>query len=61
VVFPTLEQIEKASREELAWWYRFLTPTNDDEQKIIEAVSKKFKAQGGMTLELSHRIGFGGV
>lgn len=59
--FPTLEQVSKASREELARWYRFLLPTGQEQQKILDAITERFKKLGGMTPELSKRIGHGGV
>lgn len=59
--FPTLEQVSKADLEQLARWYRFLTPTTADEQKILDKIAKRFQDQGGMTPELSRRIGHGGV
>jgi hypothetical protein len=59
--FPTKGQIEKASREELARWYRFLLPETDAQQKIMDEVSAKFKRLGGMTPEISKKIGHGGV
>ena len=59
--FPTLDQVSKASREDLARWYRFLTPTTTEEQRVLDEIAKKFKAQGGMTPELSRRIGHGGA
>lgn len=60
--FPTMEQVEKADREQLARWYRFL-PTGEtpEHQKIMDKLSKRFKKMGGMTPELSTKIGFGGV
>jgi hypothetical protein len=60
--FPTLEQVEKASQEQLAKWYRFLPTGNTAEQKkIMDRIAKRFKASGGMTPELSKKIGFGGT
>ena len=60
--FPTLEQVEKADREQLGRWYRFL-PAGDssEEQKIMDRLAERFKKLGGMTPELSKRIGHGGV
>jgi hypothetical protein len=59
--FPTMEQVEKADHEQLAKWYRFL-PSGDtkEHQKIADRIEKRFKQLGGMTPELSDRIGFGG-
>jgi hypothetical protein len=60
--FPTLEQAETASHEQLARWYRFLPSGNTPEQqKVMEKIVKRFKALGGMTPEISKRIGFGGT
>jgi hypothetical protein len=60
--FPTLEAVEKASREQLARWYRFLPSGGTaEQQKIMDRISERFKKAGGMTPELSKRIGLGGV
>jgi hypothetical protein len=60
--FPSMEQVEKANREQLARWYRFLPSGDTDEQnEIFERINKRFKKLGGMTPELSKRIGHGGV
>jgi hypothetical protein len=59
--FPTIEQVEKADREQLARWYRFL-PSRDTPQqrKIQQRPAERFQKMGGMTPELSKKIGFGG-
>ncbi|HYY72408.1 MAG TPA: hypothetical protein VE778_02330 [Candidatus Bathyarchaeia archaeon] len=59
--FPTLAEVEKASLEELARWYRFLLPQDAGQQKIMEKISAALKAKGGMTPALSQKIGYGGV
>jgi hypothetical protein len=60
--FPTLEQVETASHEQLARWYRFLPSGNTPEQKkIMDKIAKRFKTLGGMTPQMSKRIGFGGT
>jgi hypothetical protein len=59
--FPTSEQVSKASQEELARWYRFLLPSGPEEQRILDAITARFKKLGGMTPELSKRIGHGGA
>jgi hypothetical protein len=59
--FPTLGEVSKASREQLARWYRFLLPAGPEQQKILDAIADRFKGLGGMTPELSKRIGHGGV
>lgn len=57
--FPTIEQVEKADREQLARWFRFLPSGDTEEQsKIQDRIGARFKELGGMTPELSKRIGF---
>ncbi len=60
--FPTMEQVEKASHADLARWHRFL-PIGDTPQqkKIMKRIDERFKKLGGMTPEISKRIGYGGV
>ncbi|HUN60730.1 MAG TPA: hypothetical protein VMU53_02015 [Candidatus Sulfotelmatobacter sp.] len=59
--FPTAIQVEHASREQLAKWYRFLLASNKEEQVILDKIAERFKKLGGMTPEISSRIGHGGV
>ena len=59
--FPTMAEVEKASLEDLARWYRFLLPADADQEKILQAISVKIKKAGGMTPALSRKIGYGGV
>jgi len=59
--FPTMDQIEKASREDLARWYRFLLPNGKEQQAILDKIADRFKKLGGMTPEISKRIGHGGA
>ena len=56
-----MEQVEKADREQLARWYRFL-PSGDTpaHRKIQHRLAEGFQKMGGMTPELSNKIGFGG-
>ena len=59
--FPTMEQVEKADREQLAHWYRFLPSGDTSEQRKIQPrLAERFQKMGGMTPELSKKIGFGG-
>ncbi len=59
--FPTTEQVEKATREDLARWYRFLLPSGKEQQAILDKIADRFKKLGGMTPEISKRIGHGGA
>ena len=56
--FPTLEEVEKADIEQLARWYRFL-PSGQTvvDKKILKRIADRFDKLGGMTPELSKRIG----
>jgi hypothetical protein len=54
-----MEQVEKASHEQLAKWYRFLpSGDTDEQQRIQDRIGQRFKELGGMTPELSKKIGF---
>jgi len=55
--FPTLEQVEKASKQDLARWYRFLLGATDEQRKILRRVAQRLDQMGGMTPELSKKIG----
>ncbi len=56
--FSTIEQVEKADKEQLARWYRFL-PSGDtaEDQKIMKSIAERFAKIGGMTGALSKKIG----
>ena len=56
--FPTLEELEKADKERLARWYRFL-PSGEAaaDRKITKRIAGRFDKLGGMTPELSKKIG----
>jgi hypothetical protein len=56
--FPTIEEVEKADQEQLARWYRFLASGETAaDQKIMRRIAERFEKLGGMTAELSKRIG----
>jgi len=56
--FPTIEEVERADKEQLARWYRFL-PSGETaaDQKIMKRIAGRFEKLGGMTAELSKKIG----
>ena len=56
--FPTLGEVEKADKEKLACWYRFL-PSGETtaDQRILKRIAQRFDKVGGMTAELSMKIG----
>lgn len=59
--FPTTHQVENATHEDLARWYRFLLPSSKEQQAILDKIAERFKKLGGMTPEISKRIGHGGA
>jgi len=60
-MYPVQEQVEKADREQLARWHRFLPcPETTEEADIMEEIEERFEAMGGFTPELSKKIGWTG-
>jgi hypothetical protein len=57
--FPTMEQVEKADREQIARWHCFLSaPNTASEQNIADRIADRFLNTGGLTPGLSQKIGF---
>ena len=56
--FPTIQEVEKANKEQLARWYRFL-PSGETpaDQKIMKRIAERFEKLGGVTAELHKKIG----
>ena len=38
--FPTLDQVEKANKEQLAKWYRFFLGTTPEQRETLRRVAK---------------------
>ena len=56
--FPTLEEVEKAGKMQLACWYRFLSFCEAAaDLKMMKRIARRFDRLGGMTRELSKIIG----
>lgn len=50
---PSMEEVEKAGREQICRWYRFLpSPITEEEMKIMDGIAEKFKEVGGFTPEI---------
>jgi hypothetical protein len=70
MVYPTLEQVETADREQLGRWYRHLPSPGTHalrvnfeevltkEAKIMDRICERFKALGMFSPELSKKIGW---
>ena len=57
---PTIEEVEKADREQICRWWRFLrSPETDEEVKAMNRIVERFKELGGFTPEISKRLGWG--
>ena len=56
--FPTIQEVERADKEQLARWYRFL-PSGETaaDQKVMKRIAERFDKLGGMTPQLSKKIG----
>ena len=55
--FPTLDQVEKANKERLAKWCRFPLGPTPEQRETLRRVAKRLNQLGGMTPELSKKIG----
>jgi hypothetical protein len=60
--FPTKEEVEEASLEQLAYWFRFSLATDDEQRKTLRRVTQRLKAlrvlkDGVLDPELSKKIG----
>ena len=56
---PTMEQVEKADREQICRWWRCLSsPTTDQEVRVMNRIAERFDKLGGFTPEISKRVGW---
>ena len=56
---PTIEEVEKADREQICRWWRFLgSPTTDEEVIVMNRIAERFREVGGFTPEISKQIGW---
>ena len=57
--YPTSEQVEQADHEQLSRWYRFLpVGTNEYGLQIANRVFVRLNEKGGITPEISKKIGW---
>ena len=48
--FPTMEEVEKADREQIARWYQYLRKNQvEADNKILERIADRFMNMGGLT------------
>lgn len=71
MVYPTMQEVQNATHEQLAYWYRFLPSpgqsaigsgrfqdTLEREKKILDYIIERFNEFGGMNSKLSKKIGW---
>lgn len=59
MIWPSIEEVEQADREQVCRWWRFLPcARTEKERKVIEAVSYAYDWHGGITPEISKKIGW---
>jgi hypothetical protein len=60
MTFPTMEQVEKADREQICRWHRFLHGVGITEMEvpIMDRIAERFRELGGFTPEISEGIGW---
>jgi hypothetical protein len=57
--YPTKEEIETASKEQLGRWCRFLiNPSTEEHRTILHLILKRFLSRGGWTETLSKKVGW---
>ena len=57
--YPRMTQVEVADHETICRWYRFLKAAKDAAQTVIMTrICDRFKEGGGMTSEISKKIGW---
>ena len=58
--YPTLKQVEAASREQLCRWHRFLrSPMTANEVEVNRRIFARWQEVGGFTPGISKRLGYG--
>ena len=59
MIYPTIQEVNKASRLEICRWWRFLpSPNNKLQAEVNKRVAERFHEMGGFTTEISKQIGW---
>src|SRR5215472_5499259 len=57
-IFPTMQQVERADRQQIARWHCFLSTSDQKlDQEIMDRIADRFMNMGGLTPGLSKKIG----
>lgn len=60
--YPTVEEVEEASKIQLARWYRFLeSPPSDADVEVLNLILERFDKLGGWNPQLSKQVGWEGI
>ena len=58
--YPTMAEVEAATRYQLLRWTRYLPSPDDEHRPILERIMARQKETGGITPELSKKVGWDG-
>jgi len=59
MIYPTIEEVNKASRLEICRWWRFLpSPVNKAQAEVNVRLAERFKEVGGFTTQISKQLGW---
>lgn len=57
--YPNMAQVELADRFLICKWYRHLpSPSNPDQEKVMNRICEKYKELGGFTPDISKQVGW---
>lgn len=57
--FPTIDQVNQADHIQLCKWQRFLPSAGTEQERVVQTrIWDRYRENGGMTPEISKRIGW---
>ena len=57
--YPTMEEVNKATRYNVCAWHRFLlSPTSGKQRIILERIEERIIKLGGFSPEISKKLGW---
>jgi hypothetical protein len=58
LTYPTIADVVKADHEQICrWWKSLESPETPQEERVMDLIFKKLQALGGLTPEISRKIG----
>lgn len=57
-MYPTIEEVKNADHLQICKWYRFLPSADNDNWDAQDLIYNRFHEGGGMTPEISKKIGW---